>query len=409
MKKFLVVLFAVLALCLFSTEMLCAGTYKQDDAERLALRAKGENLRPDELKKTIKKAEAGDVRAQMILAYAYDLSKSMPKDESKSFEWAMRAAKKGNPLAQRFVGLGYLNGQGVAKDEGEAFNWFTKAAEQGNVLAIANLGDFYRNGQGVDKDFGKAAECYKKADELGDPDGPAPLGDMYLAGTGVERDEKKALEYYMKAVERGNTEHAGFYLNIASDIGENNAITILLSKKADINYKSNTGRTPLMSAVVNNHLDTVKLLVEKGADLQLTDNDGRDVLVYAISPDNINPAIIKYLVEKGADVNKHYKYGNTILMLVVGKNYPADVLQAIIKKQRDINAANDSGETAVMYAVYYVCPEALEMLLKNGADVNRRTNDGSNIWTRYNQGYFNVTNSADYDKVAEILKRYGAR
>ncbi len=55
-------------------------------------------------------------------------------------------------------------------------------------------------------------------------------------------------------------------LNVASDSGHLDVVTVLLELGADPNIASNDGWTPLNAALDNGHLDVFKLLLELGAD-----------------------------------------------------------------------------------------------------------------------------------------------
>lgn len=51
--------------------------------------------------------------------------------------------------------------------------------------------------------------------------------------------------------------------------GDCECATLLLRQGASMNLRDTDGKTPLMMAVVNNHVDLVKILLESGADLTL--------------------------------------------------------------------------------------------------------------------------------------------
>lgn len=56
----------------------------------------------------------------------------------------------------------------------------------------------------------------------------------------------------------------------------------LLRTRADINAHDPAGKTPLMMASQNGHIQIVKLLLEAGANPRLTDNMGLDAKYYAL-------------------------------------------------------------------------------------------------------------------------------
>jgi ankyrin repeat protein len=77
---------------------------------------------------------------------------------------------------------------------------------------------------------------------------------------------------------------------------------LVLEKNADVDSKSNNGRTPLSWAAVNGHEAAVKLLLEKNADVDLKDNEyGQTSLSWAAV--NGHEAVVKLLLEKNADVD----------------------------------------------------------------------------------------------------------
>jgi len=87
----------------------------------------------------VKKAEAGDGKAQFDLGVCYFEGEGVVKDEQEAVKWYKKAAEQGFAVAQWTLGVCYSEGAGVAKDEKEAVKWFTKAAEQGNAEAKGAL------------------------------------------------------------------------------------------------------------------------------------------------------------------------------------------------------------------------------------------------------------------------------
>ena len=78
----------------------------------------------------IKRAEAGDVKAQNSLAHCYLCGQhGIAQDTSKGFKWAQESALKGDSGGQYSLGCAYADGRGVEKDEKEALKWWNKAAD----------------------------------------------------------------------------------------------------------------------------------------------------------------------------------------------------------------------------------------------------------------------------------------
>ena len=61
-------------------------------------------------------------------------------------------AAQGKPEAQYFMGLFYHNGFGVPRDQSESAQWFLKAARQGDARSQYYVGIMTEKGQGVEKD-----------------------------------------------------------------------------------------------------------------------------------------------------------------------------------------------------------------------------------------------------------------
>ena len=61
-------------------------------------------------------------------------------------------ADQGKPEAQYFMGLFYHNGFGVPRDQTESAKWFLKAARQGDARSQYYVGIMAEKGQGVEKD-----------------------------------------------------------------------------------------------------------------------------------------------------------------------------------------------------------------------------------------------------------------
>lgn len=84
-----------------------------------------------------------------------------------------------------------------------------------------------------------------------------------------------------------------------------------LKNKQDINLKNMHGQTPLIAAILKEHLDIITLLVESGADLTIKEDLDRTALMIASEIGNLD--IVKLLVLNGADINCQRKSGDTAL------------------------------------------------------------------------------------------------
>ena len=94
-------------------------------------------------------AEAGDPRAQALLANMYRRGFGVPVDDGQAFLWYRRAAEQGDAVAQYNLAICYRDGVGTERDEGAAMDWYERAARQDFGPAQINLGLRYFTGDGV--------------------------------------------------------------------------------------------------------------------------------------------------------------------------------------------------------------------------------------------------------------------
>jgi len=170
----------------------------------------------------------------------------------------------------------------------------------------------------------------------------------------------------------------------------------LVNEGANVNQKCEDGNTPLMLAVIYCDTQTVMYLISKGAIVQYVNNWGQSPLSLSLDKD---ASLTKYLVEHGADVN-HVMHNlhdftdvndYTLLMVSVSKS-SKETIQYLIDKGADVNKATPFGRTALMNACAYGNYDAVEVLLKNGADINIKL---KNKWTALDEAERNVRVGTD--------------
>ena len=144
-------------------------------------------------------AEAGHPLAQFQIARLYQTGRSVPKDETRAFEWYKRSASGGNASAQVNLAIMFRRGEGVAKDYQAALIWYRRAAEQGRETAYMGLADMYEIGEGVKPDPTVAVQWLKRAAEKDHPSAQYQLGLRYWRGQNVKQDFDEAYEWFQKA------------------------------------------------------------------------------------------------------------------------------------------------------------------------------------------------------------------
>lgn len=205
---------------------------------------------------------------------------------------------------------------------------------------------------------------------------------------------------------------ASTVLMVASYIGNNDMVELLLDNNADINFSDKTGTTALISALngsidntdKENNIKTLFTLISRGADLNSVDpTTGVSPLIMAIKLGRID--LMKLMLQNGADLFFEDDNGYNILKYaqILGtscsKNYQEIInvmleyeklllpLHAAIKiydmprflhhvEFEDINKRDLRGITPLMLAAELGYEDILVRLLFSEADINIIDNDG---------------------------------
>jgi ankyrin repeat protein len=166
-----------------------------------------------------------------------------------------------------------------------------------------------------------------------------------------------------------------------------NAIEILITEGADVNIVDNDGNTALMIACINIENDEygcwsseiIEGLINYHTDVNIENYEGDTVLMSAVKDSNWGT--VYTLIKMGLDVNTKTKDGESILNKLLDEDrclyeYHIKVVKYFIDKGVDINFKNSLGYTPLMQACIQEYSEVVEILLKNGADINATDNDG---------------------------------
>ena len=172
----------------------------------------------------------------------------------------------------------------------------------------------------------------------------------------------------INALEQGKTA-----LTWAAAQGNEDAIKMLLSAKADVNAVDLDGNSPLMLAAKYGYPDVVQTLINAGANVNYSNS--LEALKESISQDpNV---LIKAVVLNSADVKSTGWQGNTAL--IYAAEYGEDeIVQILLKHKAEIDKNDNNGSTALMWAAYKGRNDVVETLIKAGADVNKADARGNN-------------------------------
>ncbi|MFH0824680.1 MAG: ankyrin repeat domain-containing protein, partial [Pseudomonadota bacterium] len=189
-------------------------------------------------------------------------------------------------------------------------------------------------------------------------------------------------------------------LMMACNISPSDVVELLVERGADVKASAEDGQTALLDAVTNGRSTIVKLLLEKGADANHRHAMGYTPLILAhlenwvdiadllkskgakVQPDDMLAMVVMGtvdevagLLQRGADVNARVpKWGTTMLMHAAWAGR-TDMAAFLLDRGAEVDVTSDSGQTAQSLACDHGRPKVLELLLKRGADPNRKVVD----------------------------------
>jgi ankyrin repeat protein len=181
-------------------------------------------------------------------------------------------------------------------------------------------------------------------------------------------------------------------LHLAVAHGFKSIAELLISHQADVNAQTSDVRdeqqhsftgTPLDIAAERNDQPLAELLLTQKADPNATNNVG-DTPLHIAARGNLK--LTELLLASKAGVDLINNYGETPLALAAGAG-STNVIAALLSHGADINARNPmdrgwKGWTPLIYAVSASRISTTDLLLKNRADPNVKTENQSGSWAK---------------------------
>lgn len=193
---------------------------------------------------------------------------------------------------------------------------------------------------------------------------------------GSKKKYKAEIPYYnnplVAAAKKGYLDIVKEFLKIGPNIGLSEALykasnygyteitKELVKAGADVNYKDETGYTPLSVAKKNGHNEIVKILIDAGADINAESEDGTAL---SIAQEKGNTEIVELLKSYGTDEQ----------LLEASKQGNFEEVKRLIEEGANVNAgrSDDDSPTSPLYlAIDTENKELIKFLIEKGANVN---------------------------------------
>ena len=163
-------------------------------------------------------------------------------------------------------------------------------------------------------------------------------------------------------------------LMVASKKGDMALVKALLGSGASVNTVTKTGGNAFMFAVLGNHIDIAKWLRAQKANIYAAGSNGWSAATIAAAMGHTE--ILKWLTTLDAPIDAPDVYRFTPLMRAVDNGHYEAAKLLLETNAVDVNAADEWQNTALHFVIANKNIELLELLLQQGAAINKANRDG---------------------------------
>jgi ankyrin repeat protein len=193
-------------------------------------------------------------------------------------------------------------------------------------------------------------------------------------------------------------EHDRLPLHYAAVYGHVHLVRYLIQHGADANARDGEGLQAIHKACQFGNFEVVKALLDHGVEVESLATDAAwTPLYYAAGSGDLD--VIRLLISKGADVN-HEDVEEGIPLHNAVRYSRLAAAKLLIKHGSNVNA-EDGYTTVLCYAVESFNFNMVELIVKSGANVNRRDFDG--------ESPLGMAERYEYDQIIDYLIEHGAK
>jgi ankyrin repeat protein len=146
----------------------------------------------------------------------------------------------------------------------------------------------------------------------------------------------------------------------AARTGDNATVKSLLEQGVSVNARGTDGRTPIMEAAFEGHVDTVRMLMDRGAYLSLKKSDGATAEALGSG----HKEIVELFKSANAAIDSASKGDDK-------------TLKELLDKKTPVNVFDQGGHSALTEAAWNGHAGTVKLLLDRGADPSLKKPDGA--------------------------------
>lgn len=140
-------------------------------------------------------------------------------------------------------------------------------------------------------------------------------------------------------------------------------LELLVQRGAEVDQQDSAGRTALMMATINRHEKVVVDLLQHGAEINRQRINGCTALMMAAHTGSRR--IVHLLLQHGANANhQNARSGDTALMLATDYNHPT-VVARLLRAGASLKLRNEQGETALQIAKRMGSDECIDVIRRH--------------------------------------------
>ncbi|XP_058610068.1 histone-lysine N-methyltransferase EHMT2 isoform X3 [Onychostoma macrolepis] len=157
-------------------------------------------------------------------------------------------------------------------------------------------------------------------------------------------------------------------LHAAAQRGLLEVCYLLIQAGAKVDAQDKTLRTPLLEAIVNNHVDVVKYLIQSGACVYHAEEDGSTGLHHAAKLGNLE--VVMLLLSTGqVDLNAQDSGGWTPIIWAAEHRH-IDVIRALLNRGADVTLRDKEMNVCLHWASFAGSAEIAELVLNAGCPLS---------------------------------------